>query len=496
MDSLRPLCFAVLALVGCPGESDSAVIWEDAQRRWRQAQATGADIGVYDAWLGIDRESVEGQIARGRLSEADPHYREAIRRLRAGEDDVLESFVQGQRVGPMNPELYYPLAQACRDQELIPRAKEYYRKYLLARPYGPNSGPARRELEALPPDPLDPPGPFLAPPAEPPLVPRRSYAVPLAAAGGAGAALLLVLAFASWRRRGASLADIARANPELHPAIAYLVGSLRHELIKHRIGAVGDAVDALQRGETSRDQLEFLRGRLYGGEPLLSAWEGHVRTFERALGYRLDLRNDRWFRRARRSILRIARLEDGLRRGEARTGAILAREHRSLKEFDVYLAELVRDLVRTDVDESLLQTVLDEVRGEYAVGQVELDEVEVEGWEEPVQVEVFQVDLVLILKNIVRNAILAVGRASEPRQIRLAVDVDLELTGEEVVRVRVADTSSESLTTQAIHDRRVDRGLGLVTAALTRYDGAIEVEAMEPPFVKAVTIRLFRALDE
>jgi hypothetical protein len=41
----------------------------------------------------------------------------------------------------------------------------------------------------------------------------------------------------------------------------------------------------------------------------------------------------------------------------------------------------------------------------------------------------------------------------------------------------------------------VDRGLGLVTAALTRYDGAIEVEPAEDGYRKAVSVRFFRALD-
>ena len=54
----------------------------------------------------------------------------------------------------------------------------------------------------------------------------------------------------------------------------------------------------------------------------------------------------------------------------------------------------------------------------------------------------------------------------------------------------------QALTTEAIYDRRVDRGLGLVTAALTRYDGAIEVEPPREGYAKAVSVRLFRALDQ
>ena len=72
---------------------------------------------------------------------------------------------------------------------------------------------------------------------------------------------------------------------------------------------------------------------------------------------------------------------------------------------------------------------------------------------------------------------------------------ELEPTGEEIVFLTVRDTSTEELSRESIYDRRVDRGLGLVTAALTRYDGAIEVERAGQGYEKAVSIRFFRALD-
>ncbi len=61
--------------------------------------------------------------------------------------------------------------------------------------------------------------------------------------GLAAAALLLAIAallaiLARPGLGGKSLAELAMARPELHPAIAYLVSSVRHELLKHRIGAV------------------------------------------------------------------------------------------------------------------------------------------------------------------------------------------------------------------------------------------------------------------
>jgi hypothetical protein len=97
----------------------------------------------------------------------------------------------------------------------------------------------------------------------------------------------------------------------------------------------------------------------------------------------------------------------------------------------------------------------------------------------------------------VRNAILAVGRAEAPRRVRLDVTTEIEATGEENVVIRVRDTSPDALTTEAIYERRVGSGLGLVTGALSRYDGAIVVEASDsPPFRKAIALRFFRAFED
>ena len=94
---------------------------------------------------------------------------------------------------------------------------------------------------------------------------------------------------------------------------------------------------------------------------------------------------------------------------------------------------------------------------------------------------------------------LAVGRSPAPRQVALDVELTLLPTGEEIVRLRVHDTSPEPLTTEQIyqsldpHDPRIQHGLGLVTAALHLYNGAITIEPGRPGFRKAVVVQLFRA---
>ncbi|HJK91734.1 MAG TPA: hypothetical protein RMH85_26140 [Polyangiaceae bacterium LLY-WYZ-15_(1-7)] len=483
-------CLAAACGEGVEGEEAAARAWARAQAAWQRG-----DLGAYAAWQELDPQTAPGREAHARLEAADAHYRRGLGALESGEDGAREALAEGAARAPMNPAYYLRLARATRDRGIALRAAEYYSKYLAAFPDGPDSDAARRELRQLDPQlagVFDPPG---EPTAAAALEAPRENEPWLIALGGLVLGVLstiTVTQVARWLRlRGISLERLVRTAPEFHPAVAYLVGSLRHELLKHRFGAAGDAL----RGDAPPpEQLAFLRDRLFGGTPLVEAWEGHLIAFERALGARVDLRRDRAFRRAGRAVRTIARLERPLRDERAEAIPKLARAHARLVEFDAYLAELVRDLVRTRVDEALLREVVDAVRAEHSAGQVELDAVEVEAPEEEVLVDVFRADLVLVLKNVVRNAVLAVGRGAAPRRLRVDVVLELEPTGDETVQLRVLDSSEEALDPAVLFDRRVDRGLGLVAAAVHRYGGTIDVaEVAREGFAKAVVISFFRA---
>ncbi len=492
-----PRLLAVLLLSACgPSDEESAEAeWVHAEALWRPSHR---DLGAYDAWLALDPGTARGREAHRRLEEADAHYREGIRRLTQGEAGSTEALLMGVAIAPMDPDHYLALARASAARGVTGRgrATEYYMKYLAVRPEGLDAEAARSELEEL--DPAL--GGIFGPPsvvadATEDQGPSQMATAAVSAVVGSFLTIAIGLIVLTVRRRGEPLSKLAERSPELHPAIAYLVGSLRHELLKHRIGAVGDALKALGRGGATEAQLRFIEGRLFGGEPLVSSWKAHLASFERALGYRLELRRDRDFRRADRAIRRIARLEGRISQKDPSVQRTLAGAYDTLQAFDRELAQLVHRLVRTRIDAELLETVVSEVRGEYAPSQVALDSLEVVAPEEEVEVEVFRVDLVLILKNVVRNAILAVERSEPPKKVSVDARVELEATGEEIVYLRVRDTSTESLSRESIYDRRVDWGLGLVTAALTRYDGAIEVQPAEDGFHKAVSVRFFRALD-
>lgn len=495
-----------LALAACQPQADAGpsvdAQWATARALWHIER----DPSAWSAWYAIDPRTPEGREARRLLREAEPIYRRGIEQVRHDDDAARASFERAVRIAPMNPVLYLPLARAFRAQgerqpdnpHLFIRAAEYYRKFLVLAPDHAEAPAARRELSAI-----DPDGSrlFEAPPRRDESVDDGSLAADVQTwpLWVALAALLLAIVAVGLlvlrgRRARWTLEQLALRRPELHPAITYLVGSLRHELLKHRIGAVGDAVEALDRGRASMAELDFLQGRLFEGEPLEAAWDSHLLAFERALGPELDVRRaDKRFREAGKAIGIIAALEGRVRKGEVRAAAKLARAHRRLRELDRHLSRMVQRLVRTPVDGALFREVVDEVRGEYAAGRVRLDEVVLRAPEPAPMVEVFRVDLVLVLKNVVRNAILAVGKAEPPRRIGIDVATEVELTGEETVLIHVRDTSDEGLRTEDIYARRMDRGLGLVTAALTRYDGTIAVEEGGDGWAKSVVVRFFRA---
>lgn len=506
MKRLLALLVLLLALSAAAcGESDVArrTRWSEALARWETAHEPSS----YREWSTLPDGTPEALEARRRLREAERHYRAGIALVESGDPGARVAFEEAVRTGPMNPALYLPLARAFRGQaELQPdnphlfiRAAEYYRKYLALAPEDAHIAEARLELEELDPTSTQ----FLEPTSTESNLnqtrgetTRLQWATSLTLAS-LTLALLTLFLIARKRPRARTLAEFTQERPELHPAIAYLVATLRHELLKHRIGAVSGSLQ--QEGDMQpidAKQRVFIAERLFAGEPLLSAWQSHLDSFERALGHDLDLRRgDVAFRLADKAIRQITKLEHKARRGDSEALAKLARELVHLRALDRALAHLVAGLVRTRLDASLARAVFDDVRTEHAAGEVKLDGVAIDAPDPAPYIEVFRVDLVLILKNVIRNALLAVGQSDAPRRIAIEVQVDLLATGEENVVLRVLDSSPDVLTTDAIHERRVDRGLGLVTAALTRYDGSILVEDAVLPYRKAVCIRFFRAFD-
>jgi hypothetical protein len=450
--------------IGCGPPS-----WQRAEELWRRR-----DPAAYQAWRALDERTPEGSAAARRLAEADAHFKRGIDLLRARQPAARDELSAGFALAPMNPDLYLPLARACRDIDALARAAELYGKFLAHRPKGPDAQAARAERAALHDGLAEL---FEENPA------RRLPLAWFAALSLVGAAALAVRR----RRRRRSLARLAHDHPELQPAIAFLVGCLRHEFLKHRMLAVGEPpLGAPIHPSRLR--------RLYGGEPLTLAWVGHLGSFLRVLGPRFDLlRNDPAFRAAGRAVSAIASLEAKLTVADTAAATRLERACAKLRELDRELAALVAGLSRTSIDGALLSSVVGSVRAELDIG-ADLVPVELGAVPDGIAVHVYTFDLRLALQNVVRNAVAAAARGPSPRCVSLAVELEILPTGEELVRICVRDSNPEPLL-QPNEGREV-RGLALVTMALGRYDGCLESRPAQAPFAKSVVIRLFRALED
>lgn len=476
----------------------TAYQWQEAQVLWRKRDP----VRTYAAWQAIDPRTPMGQEARRRLAGAEQHYRRGIALLDRGEPGARDEFEQGLALAPMDPALYLPLARAYRRQQLSTRAVTFYSHFLTALPDHPEAPTAQEEWAQIDPDaPVW--GQDTAAESDTRRDgPRRSSL--LLGSGAAGLLLLLLggLVLATRQKRLLTLATWVAERPELHPGLAYAIGCLRHELLKHRAGAAVEALRQAPAGEALETRrIEFVRALLLGDEPLAAAWASHRAAIERALGERIRLeRRDVHVRAAGRALRRLSRLTAVPGRGAGeRARARVDAVARDLMAFDGYLAAELQKLVRTRVDERFLAKVVESVRGELGPLAQDLDELSVLPPPEPLGVEMYGIDLRIILRNLLRNAIQATQRGPGPRRVRLDVTLTLEPTGEEVVRLRVHDTSPERFSYEALRPERpeqIARGLGLIRAATERYGGVIEVGPGAAGFAKVVAVRLFRALDE
>jgi len=468
--------------------------WKTAQRLWQQR-----DVHAYSAWMAIDPKSHQGMVARNLLARAEVHYLDGIRLFRDQNTAAARNaFIKGAAIAPIDPIHYLPLARIYKQRGLQESAAKYYRKYIEALPDAAHISEVRSELAKLDlglGEVFDPPksDAFRTTQQQPHWALSQLFA---AVSMTSIAVFVLLLLIGLWRSRGVSLDRLIEKNPELHSAIAYLLGSLRHELLKHRIGAVSDVLAVSGPIKVNAEQRIFLKNRLFGGVPLLQAWDAHLLAFVRVLGDRLNLYRDSAFRRARRAIRTLSTLQPLLNGLDSKIVQKLKQAHAELIGFDQALAFKQRQLVRTRIDDFLFNQVLGEVRGEYATSSIALDELGFRAIDRAIEVEVARIDLVLILKNIIRNAILAVGREPDDRRVHIEVRVELEPTGEEAVRICVADSSREPLATDAIYSREMDSGLGLVNMAVNRYNGAIEVNPGRNGYAKEVAIRFFRAFED
>lgn len=443
---------------------------------------------AYQAWRALNPEQPFGREAWTRLRAADVRYRRAAELLRAGQPGLRDTLVEALAIAPMDPALYLPFARACRDRGSPWRAADFYRKYLARSLSGPEAEMARVELAALKGDPDFPPD--FDPRADGAGTRPDDVAVGRPASlamAGTTALLLGLLILVARRRRIRTLRQMVKARPEVHQTVAYHIGCLRHEFLKHRIGAAGEALDAVVAGKSSAEQRRFLEERLCKGEPLLTAWVAHVAAIDRCLGLARSLADsDPLFRGAQRALAVLAKAVT-----QSASAAALGQARGCLQRFDRELGEMAGQLSSCSLDKAFFEDVLASTRSEWVSGKVELDEILVGPIPDSVAVDVYRTDLRIVLKNLFRNAIAALADSDHPRRLAVDVLLDLEPTGEEVVRIRVQDSGCSAPSMLSAGGVDVEHGLGIVRTALLRYDGSLEVLPGEGGYNKAVVVRLF-----
>jgi signal transduction histidine kinase len=423
--------------------------WPLALARWQHREP-----GAWTAWQTAAHDEPE---AARRLADADALYRGGIAELAAGAD-ASPRLRAAAEIAPIDPHLYLPLARACRGRGAGARAADFYRKYLAEAADGPERAEAGRELAQLGPEIADP----FALNEDPP---RRAWLAIPALAG------LVLLALFLGRRRTLRIGEILQRHPERAATVAYQLGVLRHELIKHRLMPI-------KNGATATPPSDLIT----------SAWYRHLDLIAAALGVtRRRLFADASFRAAGAAMHSLAAAEA---RGRSAPADALAR----LSEFDRRLTAWSRLGERTSIDAALFERLLDSLRDERPGRRLGV-RVEIIAPSASARVAVLSQDLLLVLRNMTRNAIAATEQGGGA-SILITSELFVDDTGGEWVRIVVHDVSEARPPMDRASEDDRWRGLGLIRATLERYGGALVEVAPAAGFVKALAASLPRVADD
>jgi signal transduction histidine kinase len=325
------------------------------------------------------------------------------------------------------------LARACRARGAGERAADFYRKAIAEASDANVIDAARRELSSLS---IEIGDPFAAPSESRPW-------------WWLGAVLCAgVIALTLWwlrRRRHTDVDALLARHPERAASFRYACGVLQHELLKHRLAPLRNA------GRESTAPMD----------PLHSAWRRHLDALAAALGVAPPslLAHPR-FAAANRAMNSLVAVEST---GQAAPEPALA----ALRALDRQLTAWGKVGERCVIDGALFDQLLDSLRDERAGRRLPV-QIDVECLASPPWVNVFFYDLLLVLRNLVRNA-MAAAEATGATTVRIDVRILLDETAQEWVRVAIHDTSPA----RPPSDAAPERGIGLVRATLERYGGAL-----------------------
>jgi tetratricopeptide (TPR) repeat protein len=297
-----------------------------------------------------------------------------------------------------------------------------------------------------------------------------------------GGAALVVLASALLARRrwgGLTVAAALRRRPGLFPEVARAVAELRHDVLKHRAGVIGAALDPhVPPGEILRALTE--------PRPTSAVVAGLYNRLEQAArGAGAPLRSlprEPVFGALVRDLSRAELLAAQLPRGGDELAAI---DRRLRGAHADALDALLRLGPRTRLDAAELSRWIEAVEAEsrrdgfaWTAPGLSLADLDLDF---PVELDA----LAVIFTNLLRNAVTAVAGNADARVV-IRADRERDVTGRQWVTLLIGDSAPAPLTLESIEARESGRGLAIVRDLVRAWRGHLLVRAEVAPLSKLV----------
>ncbi len=330
------------------------------------------------------------------------------------------------------------------------------------------------------------------PPAPRPPTPRWLLALVLAALAGGGGLLFL-------QQRGAPLADALARHPGLFPAVAAAVDTIRHDVLKHRVSALGlltsetpgDPASVRIRADIART----LREPEPASRTVSAAWDQVQRAARQANVKLRPLEREPSVAPLWRDLLAAERLIDDPRANPE----LRAVDQRLRGVHHETVGHLLTLGPRAPMDAATLQHWTEAVRAEFrsapqdtrAAGQPWVPPALFVAGEAPT----FPLpagDLNRIFANLLRNAEHAVaGATADGAVIVVSVNQGRDALAGRYVELAVADSAPRPLTLEMIEARESGRGLALVRELTRQWRGHVFVQTTALPdgATKSVGVR-------
>jgi tetratricopeptide (TPR) repeat protein len=290
----------------------------------------------------------------------------------------------------------------------------------------------------------------------------------------ATAAFLAFAALAAWLWAGTTMKSALRRAPRLFPHLARAANEVRHDVIKHRAGALAMV------GQARREDL--VRALLFP-EPASRVVARHydeLRAAARAQGVSLRrLSREPVFGPLVRDLARA----ETLLQGPGDDGKELAEiDARIRGEHARNLGQLLRLGPRTRLDASAVAGWIRDVEAEMRRGGSSwtAPSILMKGME--VEFPVERGALSTIFANLLRNA----QAAAAGGEVIVRLGEERDAAGRNLTVLLVGDSGTHAISVEAIEQRESGRGLALVRDLAREWQGHVVVRAEEPPWKKAV----------